>query len=453
MVVALIMTASGMGVLFGEASNLGPPQHFRLDGNDVDSYYIGEPATELDENVCHACMRRCAQAGWCTLQCGCSGVFCSDCVSEQVQCGWCTANKPSAKARQKNRGIDFSSWTEFTRDRPTTSWDWPSLAESGGGCSSDDTSGHAVAGQRIAIAADSVGMNTSHGDMCRGCAVPLYQPLIEWRMCICGTCCCVACAEKQCMDCGARFGGTAEHDNVTSTNPEFRRGEQSEGTTYAAPDSRLQALELTPGSALERRERLINDFRDQRVTDRAEWRQMVKQQRREGLRPRRKRNKHQGVRLITANVSGSGTLKQEISKSRAFQNAICLIQEHHEKGQGCRDFESWLTQFGLTSVIHEGYVKHRGVGGGTGVLGFAPNAVRPAPGASTIVEGRVSIGIADVGGDIAVGSVYGISSALVAKQLALWRALATYLRILGLPFVMGGDWQVRPQDLEKIGLL
>ena len=130
-----------------------------------------------------------------------------------------------------------------------------------------------------------------------------------------------------------------------------------------------------------------------------------------------------------------------------------MLQEHRRKGQGRIDFEDWLTKRNLVPVVGDAYYKNNGLGGGTAITAPNHDGLRPAPGGDTIAEGRVVVGIADICGDVAIGSVYAISSAPVSRQIALWKELALYLTTLGLPFVLGGDWHVAPKHLRDTGLL
>ncbi len=52
-----------------------------------------------------------------------------------------------------------------------------------------------------------------------------------------------------------------------------------------------------------------------------------------------------------------------------------------------------------------------------------------------------------------VGSFYGISGMELGKQLCLWAAIACVLRSIGLPFVLGGDWQRPPKEMRESGFL
>ena len=75
-----------------------------------------------------------------------------------------------------------------------------------------------------------------------------------------------------------------------------------------------------------------------------------------------------------------------------------------------------------------------------------------APGGDQVEEGRFIAGIADIGGDIVVASVYAISGATASRQLSLWKQIVGYLKTIGLPFVVGGDWQVHHKHLRQAGL-
>ena len=463
---------------FGHASNLGPTEYFTF--NDDDEGEAGGLNSISAEKwlECNACTRTNTQVAWGLLSCGCCGTFCNDCLSGNTQCGWCTTHEPHGGKPSSSREIDFSSWTEVNgQARSSAHWEWPALADVANECSAeldgdipdpcrasdmqdaarytdgyDDAMTHLRSSQSNPNA--HVDYNEVHRMMlCRGCELTLNEPGVGWRICTCWNYYCILCAERGCAACGARIGGTNGPINDTAADVSDPLAVQGVSGGSDTVDTCREGAILTPGGAWERREQLLKEFREQRIKQRSEWRRIVKTQWKEGLRPRRRRRKQAGVRIITMNVSGSGTFKHEYKYSGRYHGALCMVQEHHEKGQGCRDLESWLARHGTTYTITEGYTKNHGVGGGAAVIGSAPNAVRPAPGGSSIAEGRVCIGISDMEGDIAVGSVYGITSAPVAKQLALWKDLSVYLRTLGLPFIVGGDWQVHPREITKSGLL
>ncbi len=77
----------------------------------------------------------------------------------------------------------------------------------------------------------------------------------------------------------------------------------------------------------------------------------------------------------------------------------------------------------------------------------------PAPllDGGSLKEGRVQFCIADMCGDTLCGSVYGVTGASVAKQITRWCKIIQYVRAVGLPFIIGGDWQIEPEELLLSG--
>ncbi len=63
------------------------------------------------------------------------------------------------------------------------------------------------------------------------------------------------------------------------------------------------------------------------------------------------------------------------------------------------------------------------------------------------------VGISDIDGDTAIGCVYGVSGKGTCHQMPLWSALVSLLRMIGLPFVAGGDWQKSPEEVSATGIL
>ncbi len=82
-----------------------------------------------------------------------------------------------------------------------------------------------------------------------------------------------------------------------------------------------------------------------------------------------------------------------------------------------------------------------------------PRGLRPLPDLKGICDGRLTLAVTDLGGDVVAGSCYGLSGLPLSKQMPLWCALVQALRSLGLPFVIGGDWQRPPREVEGTGLL
>ncbi len=135
-----------------------------------------------------------------------------------------------------------------------------------------------------------------------------------------------------------------------------------------------------------------------------------------------------------------------------------MVQEHCLDQESCDRITDKMRDKGWDVVAKEAYVKNTGRGGGVAVMVSERAGVRPIKlieniyGAELdILHGRFVCGITSDLGGIVVATCYGMSGLSVAEQLRLWKAVAVQLRCLGLPFVIGGDWQITPQQMSETG--
>ena len=259
------------------------------------------------------------------------------------------------------------------------------------------------------------------------------QTGVHWRMCRCGVGCCVACAAAGCGQCGDRLGG---EQKVTEEIQDRNDPQIAQRWEHGYGDTPPPAI--SPEQALIRREAIIHQGKIERDERRKETRIMVKRQVREGCRPARKRTRKAATRFITVNVTSAGPFKDAIRISPQMRNAVLCVQEHKLSGDSRLGIEQRAGANGYAGVVGDAYQKKEGNGGGIAV--FMPMyRGRPAPGGDNLVEGRATFAIMDLRGDVIVGSVYGIASQPVAKQLPVWKQVVEYLRVMGMPFVIGGD--------------
>jgi hypothetical protein len=134
------------------------------------------------------------------------------------------------------------------------------------------------------------------------------------------------------------------------------------------------------------------------------------------------------------------------------------IQEHGLSAQLKAAAGKRLREQGWDAQVDSAYWKTAGYGGGTAVMakehtGLVPVALRGEPGGAdhSILDGRFSVGVLALMGGVTFASVYGISGLGVKDQLRLWRAVAWQIKLLGLPFILAGDWQVGPSDMIAAG--
>ncbi len=157
--------------------------------------------------------------------------------------------------------------------------------------------------------------------------------------------------------------------------------------------------------------------------------------------------------FLSANVSGFGTLQDELENGVAFEDLdFWAVQEHKCAGERLSEAKTWLRARNWDVVCHPAYFKINGHGGGTAVGAGDSFGVRPYPPPRGLCEGRLTLAAVDLDGEAVVGSIYGFTGKGVEKQLSLWSEMANHLRALGLPFVIAGDWQVSPQAFMEKGL-
>ena len=206
----------------------------------------------------------------------------------------------------------------------------------------------------------------------------------------------------------------------------------------------------SPPEALERRRQMLEQFRTKRRQDRLASRLVRRHQAQIGLRPHRP---HAGniVTIGSANINAASSLLEAYPATPALHKLqFCCIQEHKTAGSHREAFERDLRGLGMDSALDDAYGKHTGLGGGTGVLARTGSGVIRLPIHHLTgheYSGRITAAYSDLFGGIAIISVYGLSGFPWPKQVALWTVVAKVVMGIGLPFIIGGDFQVTPEDM------
>jgi exonuclease III len=169
---------------------------------------------------------------------------------------------------------------------------------------------------------------------------------------------------------------------------------------------------------------------------------------RRGIRPRRERRRTGCVRFITANVNCVDRLYEEVRVGSCFKQAdYLMVQEVRTRGEAANRARKHCRELGWDAIGGDSYLKESRAGGGAMILtrgdGLGPLAEEQGE-----FLGRLTLGIASDLHGVVIGCLYGVTGGKVADQLGCWRRLATRLTALGRPFVVGGDWQVDPEDPE-----
>ncbi len=211
---------------------------------------------------------------------------------------------------------------------------------------------------------------------------------------------------------------------------------------------------LTPEQARQRRRELQDSAKAAKHAHRVESRSRCNRHRAQGRRPLRERPERRGVTFISANVTGFGPLQEELEHGITLRAAdYLLVQEHAQHGEARERATLWMQAQGWDCVSCDAYRKTDGFGGGTAAATQIDSGIRPLPTPQGSCDGRFAAGIIDYGGDAVLASFYGLSGLDVSQQLQLWKEVAAFLRTVGLPFIIGGDWQVMPDHLAATGLL
>ena len=206
---------------------------------------------------------------------------------------------------------------------------------------------------------------------------------------------------------------------------------------------------LTPAQAWARRCLILRQERLVQSDARGVGRRTRAMQERAFCRPRRKVTRN--VVIATANVNAFTTLHEELQHGHVIPQAdYVAIQEHLCRGDACDRAARDVASLGWDGVFSDAYFKDAGPGGGTAVIAKKGlGAVRlPIPERfQNALQGRCTASYVDVLGGIALVSYYGRSGLPIAGQLQVLAALGQVVKGLGLPFIIGGDWQVSPQML------
>jgi hypothetical protein len=172
---------------------------------------------------------------------------------------------------------------------------------------------------------------------------------------------CLACANGPCWSCGAAV--------VFGQAPVEAHADLELAPPAEAPQFDYNLDVLTPEDAAARRFDLLQQRDRMRVEGRGHYRGLRNQQIRLGLRPARRRNRDASLKIISANVSGFGTLQYELQYGNALADAdFLLVQEHKLHGEALDTGVRWLKAQGWDCIPTPAYFKSSDYGGGNGDL-------------------------------------------------------------------------------------
>ncbi len=307
----------------------------------------------------------------------------------------------------------------------------------------------------------------SAGRGCAECGIPLDGDGAWWRICSCFSTVCMACPFSPCAAC--RVGhATASAQEAQITSEGFDHAVDVPGGSPAndmcggatLSGEQHEGNRITPAQAVERRNALLAQHREWLYDRRAYKRIEARKQVAEGKRPARRRASRNETVYVCCNATAASTFDKELTHGTTLLHADCtMVQEHGLDDERGDAMVTQLRKRGWDAVAEGAYVKSVANGGGVAVLSKAVAGIRPCPivrgagGSDTrILEGRYAAGITSDYGGLLNATLYGLSGLAPAEQLRLWHAVIAQIRLVGLPFILGADWQVTPQELEATGL-
>ncbi len=186
---------------------------------------------------------------------------------------------------------------------------------------------------------------------------------------------------------------------------------------------------------------------------------MQKNQIRRGVRPPRDKRRADGVTLVQANVTVGSSLAEEMRFGEAFEECdFAAIQELALVGDNKESATRRLLDAGWDCIVDEPYFKQASHGGRTAIFAARWSGVRPlgilageAAQAIERLQGRLSACVIALVGGILLLSFYALDGQTPNKQIPLLRDLGRVIRLIGLPFIILGDWQILPSELEATG--
>ncbi len=292
---------------------------------------------------------------------------------------------------------------------------------------------------------------------CQECLLPFPTAGTEWRICACSSLYCAGCARGPCSSCGAAYvwreeGEQGLGERTTGSQEAERENCGRAADSQHGPTS-MGARTWTPSELHKRRcierDKAIAERRKARMQGRAER----KEQRRQGKRPWRERRRQACASFMTVNATCAESLKKELTHGQDLARSdYIMCQELGLRGEKKAISETWAEKNGWDVTIDEAYIKQSRCGGGTGVLSRGKMGIRPTTPPPREIEGRLTLGVGYLDCEITVGSWYGVTGCNVKHQIEGWRHMAERVKLLRRPFVIGGDWQVLPEELEKTGL-
>ncbi len=404
--------------------------------------------------VCQHCARDRPQEGHSWTLCGCGTSLCEDCT--RTGCSRCRRPTPSDGASNPAALQDARPPEAHALDQEQDAYPFSSTEYSWLEDEHDSVGAHVILSADGDVCAEPV--VGSRVGRCPRCMRWLGEWGVSWRICACGIGTCTDCVGMPCVACGCPtvFGPPREHippaerERVTPAH-EFDGEGDRDYSHQGAAAALANPPAVSPEEAHRQRVKQIEDAKEDQRRRRSVSRRLRSEHVLRGLRPGRSPRGARRVSIVTANITAASSLLDELRHgSSLVRDDYLLVQELACAPEGCEMLARDVTDLGYALALHRAYFKEGGYGGGVAILAKGEGGVRPLP--ASAHEGRCLLGIIDPGIEITCATVYGISGAPAKKQLELWRDLASRIRCLGRPFIIGGDWQVDPQEVAKARL-
>ncbi len=307
--------------------------------------------------------------------------------------------------------------------------------------------------------------------VCGCCSLDLAAMGSSWRICTCGVLLCDGCwnAYGSCPPCRGEMptaciaeSGSAEHvmcahiadDDSSYCSISDSVYDQPQAVTDATGfyGRDLRQRWLSPSQAEELRSSMMRNLAERRRERRVRTRDLAKEQVKRGVRPPRPPLLHRAT-FLTLNPNCAARLRDEVQSGDLFRGVdIGFVQEHREAGEGLDKLVTWLRGRGWDPAPEGAYIKKTDYGGGTLVMANGAG-LRPLPPPPESLQGRIAWAETDLNGSVLCAAIYALSGQGAAKQLHLLRHVVQRVVTYGLPCVLGGDWQIPPQELRDTGVL
>ena len=168
--------------------------------------------------------------------------------------------------------------------------------------------------------------------------------------------------------------------------------------------------------------------------------------------------------MLASNITIWGKKPKESIECGRYD--LLLLAEHRQRGQGVHDMKKDLQRMGYRAVVGEAQrTEADSTSGGTMIVfrrqfwvnGFGTKAGEQEEQVASwhFATSRWTLATLRLKGPtIVIGAVYLVTGiGPVGENLQVLRELGEALATIGRPFLVGGDWNMSPEELESTGFL